>query len=318
MSIKWSEEDIQLLKFGCEDGLTVEEMAQAIDRTTKAVRNKLWRLGLLVAREWTDDQIKFLLDEYSTGKPVRSEVVEEYTGKTRAAVFLKASRLGLGDRNRQTVEFRKERINIYATKEERSAAQSIRQIKRIAEDGHPRGMLGKHHSQSAKDRISKAAIDYNANLSEDLRTEYTMKALKTKVANGTYGLPRKGCTWKAAWHEIGGKRKYYRSKWESNYAYYLEWIKIGGQIKEWSHEPKVFWFEGIKRGCVSYLPDFHVINNDGTEAYHEVKGWMDARSITKIKRMAKYYPDIQLIVIASKEYNSLLKLVGSTVPGWQK
>lgn len=44
----------------------------------------------------------------------------------------------------------------------------------------------------------------------------------------------------------------------------------------------------------------------GNVAYHEVKGWMDPRSVTKIDRMAKYYPDVRLIVIGKNEYKSVL------------
>ena len=120
----------------------------------------------------------------------------------------------------------------------------------------------------------------------------------------------------AAWHEIGGVKKYYRSKWEANYAYYLEWLKSNGQIQSWKHEPKTFWFDGIKRGVVSYLPDFEVIENDGRVVYHEVKGWMDSRSATKIKRMAKYHPSVGLIVIDKRAYIQIYKKVSGIVPGW--
>ena len=121
---------------------------------------------------------------------------------------------------------------------------------------------------------------------------------------------------KAAWHVIGGKRNYYRSGAESNYAYYLEWLKCQKQISDWEHEPHTFWFDGIKRGVVSYLPDFRVIEMSGAVVYHEVKGFMDSRSMTKIKRMAKYHPTVKLIVIDSKGYRALAKSVSSFVPGW--
>jgi hypothetical protein len=123
-------------------------------------------------------------------------------------------------------------------------------------------------------------------------------------------------SWKAAWHEIGGQRKYYRSNWEANYAYYLQWLKEGNHIADWKHEPKAFWFEGVKRGTVSYLPDFWVLENDDRDSFHEVKGWMDARSKTKIARMAKYYPNVTLVVIDSKAYRELRKKVSGLVPGW--
>ena len=73
----------------------------------------------------------------------------------------------------------------------------------------------------------------------------------------------------------------------------------------------------MKRGCVSYLPDFKVTYPDGAIEYHEIKGWMDDRSKTKIKRMAKYHPDVKLIVIDSKSYKRIASLMKSTVPGWE-
>lgn len=129
--------------------------------------------------------------------------------------------------------------------------------------------------------------------------------------------PRLNASWKAGWREIGGIKKYYRSKWEANYAYYLEWLKQTGQITDWKHEPETFWFDGIRRGCVSYLPDFRVEEVGGAMVYHEVKGWMDDRSKTKIRRMAKYHPTVRLIVIDSKGYAALKRSVQGLVPGWE-
>jgi hypothetical protein len=128
---------------------------------------------------------------------------------------------------------------------------------------------------------------------------------------------REKVSWKAAWREIGGLRKFYRSRWEANYGRYLEFLKQHGHIKDWLHEPDVFWFEGVKRGCVSYLPDFKVINNDDSLEYHEVKGWMDDRSKTKIRRMAKYYPNIKLRVIGKKAYTEIKKKLGAAIIGWE-
>lgn len=156
----------------------------------------------------------------------------------------------------------------------------------------------------------------NAARTDAQKVEYLIKSTKTKMKNGTLIKERPTASWKAAWHEIGGQRKYYRSNWEANYAYYLQWLKEGGHIADWKHEPKTFWFEGVKRGTVSYLPDFWVLENDGRDSFHEVKGWMDDRSKTKIARMAKYYPDVILLVIDGKAYRELRRKVSSLVPGW--
>jgi hypothetical protein len=122
---------------------------------------------------------------------------------------------------------------------------------------------------------------------------------------------------KAGWRVIGGKRKYYRSKMEANYARYLEWLRQRGKIAHVEHEPETFWFPGIKRGCVSYLPDFRIVNNDGSVEYHETKGWLDNKSKTKLKRMAKYFPDVKLILIDSVNYSSIQRSVRALIPEWE-
>lgn len=188
---------------------------------------------------------------------------------------------------------------------------------RIAKNGHPRGSLGMKHSSESKEKISKASIKNWANKTDEQIAIATYKSAKTKEANNTGIRPRVETTWKAAWREFGGRRVFYRSRWEANYGRYLEWLKCHGHIKEWEHEPKTFWFEGIKRGCVSYLPDFRVTENDGREGYHEVKGWMDDRSKTKIARMARYHPQVTLIVIAKKEYSEIEKKMSSLIDGWE-
>lgn len=126
-----------------------------------------------------------------------------------------------------------------------------------------------------------------------------------------------GASWKAGWREIGGIRKYYRSRWEANYARYLQWLKEHGQIESWEHEPETFWFGGIKRGCMSYLPDFRIKECDGRTVYHEVKGWMDDRSKTKLRRMAKYHPTVSLIVIDAHGYKAISKKVSTLINGWE-
>lgn len=102
----------------------------------------------------------------------------------------------------------------------------------------------------------------------------------------------------ACWAEVDGKRKYFRSKKELSYARHLEFLKKIGEIKDFEHEPHTFYFDGIKRGVTNYKPDFKVFRLDGTHVWIEVKGYMDAKSATKIKRFRKYFPEEQLIVIS--------------------
>ena len=130
-----------------------------------------------------------------------------------------------------------------------------------------------------------------------------------QINNNPYSIIKKG------WVEIRDKKYFMRSKWEMNYAYYLEFLIKQKEIKDWAYEDRTFWFKGIKRGVMSYKPDFKIIKNDNTIEYHEIKGYMDSRSKTKIKRMKKYYPEIKLIVIEKAEY-SAIKKYSRLIKGW--
>ena len=108
---------------------------------------------------------------------------------------------------------------------------------------------------------------------------------------------------------------YFRSKWEANYALHLDFLVKHKKIKSWEFEPDRFIFESIQFGTRSYIPDFKIKNNDGAIEYHEIKGHMDGRSKTKLKRMAKYFPNIKLVLIDSDYYN-ILKKQASKLENW--
>jgi hypothetical protein len=120
----------------------------------------------------------------------------------------------------------------------------------------------------------------------------------------------------AGWRTIGGIRFYARSKWEANYARYLEFLKRQGEILLWEHEAETFWFDDIKRGVRSYLPDFRVTYPDYRVEHHEVKGWMDPKSATKLKRMAKYHPGATVILIG-KEWFKRTGTLRAIIKDWE-
>lgn len=112
------------------------------------------------------------------------------------------------------------------------------------------------------------------------------------------------------YYDINGDTLYFRSKWEANYALYLDFLIDHKEILKWEFEPDTFIFEEIKLGVRSYTPDFKVFNIDGSHEYHEVKGYMDSKSKTKLKRFSKYYPDEKLVLIDSDQYRAINKQVG--------
>jgi hypothetical protein len=122
---------------------------------------------------------------------------------------------------------------------------------------------------------------------------------------------------KQGWRTIGGQKAFFRSKQEANYARWLEFQKQRNIIKDWQHEPKTFWFEGIKRGINNYTPDFMVTFPDDKIEWHEVKGWMDSRSKTKIKRFLKYHPTETLKVFGSKWYQAASKKLHRIIRDWE-
>ena len=123
---------------------------------------------------------------------------------------------------------------------------------------------------------------------------------------------------KAGWRHIGDTPKYYRSMYEANYARYLQFLQDTKAILNWQHEPQTFWFPEIKRGVCSYLPDFRILRPDGSIYFAEVKGYMDSRSRTKLKRLKQFYPETEIYLIDAawfKAYGPKLRLF---VPGWEK
>jgi len=119
----------------------------------------------------------------------------------------------------------------------------------------------------------------------------------------------------------GGRRAdldglYVRSKWEANVARWLKWMEAQGEIQGWAYEPEIFRFEGVKRNPISYTPDFKVIDADGSIFYYEVKGWMDSMSKSKLKRMAKFYPDVKILVI-DEAFMKGLRAFAGLIEGWE-
>lgn len=135
-----------------------------------------------------------------------------------------------------------------------------------------------------------------------------------------YGMSAHGYTGKGRGR--GGRRedldnRYFRSLWEANWARYLRWMKERNEIKDWQYEAQTFQFEGIKRGSRFYTPDFKVTKNDGAIEFLELKGYMDQASATKLKRMAKYFPEVKIVLIQRREYDEVKKGLCKIIPNWE-
>ena len=112
-------------------------------------------------------------------------------------------------------------------------------------------------------------------------------------------------TTKKGWYTSGDRKYYLKSSWELSYAKYLDELLANGKIVEWEYEPDTFWFERIKRGIRSYTPDFKVKYLSGEVEYHEVKGYLDSKSKTKLNRMRIYHPEIKMKLVDRAVMKSL-------------
>ena len=119
----------------------------------------------------------------------------------------------------------------------------------------------------------------------------------------------------AGWYIGKYGRIWMRSKWERNYAFYLDWLKSIGEIQGWAYEPDEFEFP-VKRGTRFYKPDFRITNNDNSVEYHEVKGYWTGKAKTQVKRFRKYYPDLKLVIIGKDAYKAIAEK-SALILGWE-
>lgn len=268
--------------------------------------------------DWNDMELAKLIAAYADrDKPVALDALATELGRNKANVCRKARGLGLTNQKRAKVDERKPGRK-YATDDDLRAAQSRASKDRIAKNGHPRGALGLRHSGETKAVISRKSramwADPKAKINSPESAQRRSDQMIARIAEGSM---RAGYS-----RSRGGKRAdldnvYFRSSWEANYARYLNLLVERGEIREWHFEPKTFVFEAIKRGTRAYTPDFKVVANDGSHVWHEVKGWMDAKSKTRLARFAKYFPHEPLIVVDAKWFRSARKSLASLIAGWE-
>lgn len=259
MKISWTEENIEWLKENyptngklfCANYFGVKE---------SSIRSKAYKLKLKL-----DHSSDFAKKAHSKGsiknigkkRPGHGEIIKSYYQSGRMS---------------------KDRIKSKEFREMITAKQK----EYVAKHGHPRGFLGKKHSEKAKQDMSEGSKSSWKLHTKKKIMETKLKARNTMIRNKTILKAENMHT-----RGIGGKRKdlddqYFRSRAEANFARYLKHIGI-----KYEYEKKHFFFEGLRRGCVSYTPDFYIEKED---RFIEFKGWLDPKSITKLKRFKKYFP----------------------------
>jgi len=123
------------------------------------------------------------------------------------------------------------------------------------------------------------------------------------------------------WRVVAGVRKYFINRMEADYFRYLTWLKQQNKIKDFKHQPPEFDFTvvaKVRRGpCSFYKPDFLVEELNGQSYYVETKGYLDRKSQTKLKRMGKYFRNVRVVVVQTRDMAEIETAVGGLIEGWE-
>mgnify|MGYP001562252623 CR=1 FL=1 len=311
-SSRWTTLEDQLLK-DLQFTHTHKQISELIGRSTNAVRGRYYTLGITCKNpsitEYEKDTIQnwYLSHEDTYLDEFNLDELAARLGRSKQLISRIARKMGLTKPSRGMSPERKTYTGNYTKKS-------------IAENGHPKGMLGKKQSDDFKKKMSERVKEQWVNMTP---LEYEVIAMKRNATLiEKYGTTNTALNQSNPYSRTkSGKRAdldniFFRSAWEANYARYLNFLIKQGEIDKWEFEPQTFIFHGEYRGSTSYLPDFKVYNSDGTYEWHEVKGWMDAKSKSKLKKMAKFYPDEKVVLVGKDEYKAIAKWK-ALIEGWE-
>ena len=295
-----------------EQHKSVHKAAVVLGVSHSRLHRRLVALGHeFYKKGWSDAEDVQIRDYYRTTPTsdfCLSDLVNSLPGRTRSAVAHRASKLGLTDVKRSPNSGTLKKM-AHVT-EERWRTQP-----------HPKGMAGKKHTEEFKATMSTRvkrdwatwkAFEIGPMSQEARQRRSDLATVRMSKAPASQAYSR--C--KSGYREDLGKI-YFRSAWEANYARFLNYMIALGAVEWWEYEPETFWFEAIKRGVRSYKPDFRVKWTAESPRFVEVKGWMDPKSKTKLKRMKKYHPGVIVEVVGNKEYQGIKRKWSSFIQNWE-
>lgn len=314
--MKWTDKEIEILKEaykkrdGRKNNNLIKELAKELNKTEGSIRNKAYELKITKRdKYYTEKDIELLkrcYDKYSMND------LAEMLGRSESNIFRKMKELGLKKTHRVHNTINPKKQHIYTDEEKRKMSEITKKM--IKEKGHPKGFKGHKHTLEERKKISINAKNWWKQVDLSTLEKRNLKQRETRIKNGTLN-PMKNQSNPYS-RTKSGKRKdlnntYFRSSWEANIARYYNYLGI-----KWEYEPKTFIFQNITRGSVSYTPDFYLPDED---KWIEVKGWMDSKSKTKLKRFEKQYPEEykKLQIIQQKEYSEIKRKVSMFIKNWE-
>lgn len=253
-------------------------------------------------KKWTDEEEKILANEYK--KKTNINDIAKMLNKKPSEIKSKAHKKGITNSN----HFTDTQINFI---KENSGTLTYSEMAKVI--GKDETSICRKLKELGIEKVNMQKKAWGKMTPTKIKTR-TLKQRQTKIINGTLNpMINQEHPYSRA---KGGKRKdlnniYFRSAWEANIARYYNFVGT-----EWQFEPKTFIFQNITRGSVSYTPDFYLPRED---KWVEVKGWMDGKSKTKLKRFKQQYPEEykKLELIQRKEYNEIKRKVAPYIKEWE-
>lgn len=314
----WNEKDKELL-IKLYPTYSNKELCNILEKTDGQLRWMKEKLGLNSKfKPFTDDEKKLIEEFYKNN--IDSMDLESFAlklNRQKTSISRYAKKLGLTNYNRHMTLETKEKLKT-SLEQYRKTDEYLNNVKQkqtdllkyYAQNEHPKGMLGKHHSKETCKQLSLSHLELYKNMSEEEKHNKAMKSVNTRRKNGTIGT-----TSNAYSRCKGGIREdlnqYFRSAWEANVARILNHLNI-----EWKYEYKRFNFDNEHEGVLSYQPDFYLPDYD---KWIEVKGWMDNKSKKRLNLFKKYYKTEyeKLYLIDESEYKKLEKEYSRQIPNWE-
>lgn len=107
--------------------------------------------------------------------------------------------------------------------------------------------------------------------------------------------------YKAGWYDFdNGKRYYMRSGFEARWGKYLDFLVKVGEVTCWQYEAESFIISTNKGNTKTYIPDFGVEYKDNGYVFHETKGELTQKDVTKFRKMSREHPGIKIILVMQR------------------
>jgi len=144
---------------------------------------------------------------------------------------------------------------------------------------------------------------------------------------------------------IDGIERHYPSRMEANMHRYYIWLRdVVGELKEVEYQPEPFVFTTeevdekghwryVRHGCpptkkgkrvkavlqghTIYKPDFRLVLFDDSLKIVETIGYRRPDHGVRLRRMAKFYPDVSIDVVDWARYKALNKQLKNIISGWE-